>query len=294
MNGLKYIRTRCNISLSELAEIIGVTRQALNSWENGKKDIPEQRREQLASFFGVEKEYFGEISEEKKKYLLEKAMFRYDDHGKETYRYKIPDGVEKSDQVEMCFIGDREISLDEEYILAQRKKQEVLEKIADIIKWTDHAGSIESQVVCINRGCMVYGMINSMMDEMRGMRPYLKMPFFYELVDVWKAMLLAYGLIDESDISYLDKKGYYCGEDGEWILWLSEQIKSHWDKEFAFHENHHQNIKRKKGEKRSSDLSKIKKNMSLEERIADAEDCNRQFMKEQMGQQQIKKHSIWE
>ena len=78
MNGLKYIRTRCNISLSELAEIIGVTRQALNSWENGKKDIPEQRREQLASFFGVEKEYFGEISEEKKKYLLEKAMFRYD------------------------------------------------------------------------------------------------------------------------------------------------------------------------------------------------------------------------
>ena len=293
MNGLKYIRTRCNISLSELAEIIGVTRQALNSWENGKKDIPEQRREQLARFFGVEKEYFGEIPEEKKKYLLEKAMFRYDDHGKETYRYKIPDGVEKSDQVEMCFIGDREISLDEEYILAQRKKQEVLEKIADIIKWTDHAGSIESQVVCINRGCTVYGMINLMMEEMRGMRSYLKMPFFYELIDVWKAMLLAYGLIDESDISYLDKTGYYCGEDGEWILGLGEQIKAHWDKEFVFHENHHQNIKRKKGEGRSSDLSKIKKNMSLEEKITDAEECNRQLMKE-MNQSQIKRHSIWE
>ena len=84
------------------------------------------------------------------------------------------------------------------------------------------------------------------MEEMRGMRSHLKMPFFYELVDVWKAMLLAYGLIDESDISYLDKTGYYCGEDGEWILRLSEQIKSHWDKEFVFHENHHQNIKRKK------------------------------------------------
>ena len=34
--------------------------------------------------------------------------------------------------------------------------------------------------------------------------------------------------------------------------------------------------------------------MSLEERIADAEEYNRQFMKEQMEQQQIKKHSIWE
>lgn len=33
--------------------------------------------------------------------------------------------------------------------------------------------------------------------------------------------------------------------------------------------------------------------MSLEERIADAEDCNRQFMKE-MNQSRIKIHSIWE
>ena len=63
MNGLKYIRTRCNLSLSELADMIGVSRQALSSWENGKKDIPEQRSDQLAEFFGIGKEYFGEISE---------------------------------------------------------------------------------------------------------------------------------------------------------------------------------------------------------------------------------------
>lgn len=74
---------------------------------------------------------------------------------------------------------------------------------------------------------------------------------------------------------------------------MGEQIKAHWDKEFAFHENHHQNIKRKKGERRSSDLSKIKKNMSLEEKITDAEECNRQLMKE-MNQSQIKRRSIWE
>lgn len=73
-------------------------------------------------------------------------------------------------------------------------------------------GVVDSQVVCINRGCMVYGMINSMMEEMRGMRSYLKMPFFYEFVDVWKAMLLAYGLIDESDISCLDKKDTIAGK----------------------------------------------------------------------------------
>lgn len=37
MNGLKYIQTRCNISLNELAETIGVTRQSLSSWECNKK-----------------------------------------------------------------------------------------------------------------------------------------------------------------------------------------------------------------------------------------------------------------
>lgn len=75
MNGLKYIRTRCNISLSELAEIIGVTRQALNSWENGKKDIPEQRREQLASFLVSKKNILGRYRKKKRKIFLKKRCF---------------------------------------------------------------------------------------------------------------------------------------------------------------------------------------------------------------------------
>lgn len=75
MNGLKYIRTRCNISLSELAEIIGVTRQALNSWENGKKDIPEQRREQLASFLVSKKNILGIYRKKKRNIFLKKRCF---------------------------------------------------------------------------------------------------------------------------------------------------------------------------------------------------------------------------
>ena len=82
MNGLKYIRTRCNLSLSELADMVGVSRQALSSWENGRKDIPEQRLEQLAEFFGVNRKFLGEISDEMKNTLINKAMFRYDENGK--------------------------------------------------------------------------------------------------------------------------------------------------------------------------------------------------------------------
>lgn len=37
MNGLKYIRTKCNYSQRALAEVMGVSRQAINMWENSKK-----------------------------------------------------------------------------------------------------------------------------------------------------------------------------------------------------------------------------------------------------------------
>lgn len=73
----------------------------------------------------------------------------------------------------------------------------MLNAIENIIEWTKEAGSISSQIVCINRGCCAYGMINEMMEEMKKKDSYLKMPFFYELVNVWKAMLVAYGLMDK-------------------------------------------------------------------------------------------------
>ncbi len=44
MNGLKIIRIQCNYSVSELAEEIGVSRQMISAWENGKKSIPANRK----------------------------------------------------------------------------------------------------------------------------------------------------------------------------------------------------------------------------------------------------------
>lgn len=50
MNGLRYIRKQCNFSLSQLAERLEVSRQIISAWENGKKEIPEMRKKQLADF----------------------------------------------------------------------------------------------------------------------------------------------------------------------------------------------------------------------------------------------------
>ena len=71
MNGLRYIRKQCNFSLSQLAERLEVSRQIISAWENGKKEIPEMRKKQLADFFGIDKCFFDEISEEQKRILLD-------------------------------------------------------------------------------------------------------------------------------------------------------------------------------------------------------------------------------
>lgn len=155
MNGLKYIRTRCNLSLNDVAEAIGVTRQALSSWENERKEIPEQRKKELADYFGIDAAYFGEIFEKEKKYLLEKAMFRYEEDGKETYRYKPQEGEKQLKRI--YFPGDDQLSLDERYIEAQKKKKELISDIEEAIKYTDNAGSIQSQIVCINRAAVFMG-----------------------------------------------------------------------------------------------------------------------------------------
>ena len=39
INGLKYLRTRCNYSQHELAEILDVTDAMISKWENDNKVI---------------------------------------------------------------------------------------------------------------------------------------------------------------------------------------------------------------------------------------------------------------
>lgn len=58
MNGLKFIRTRCNISLNELADILDVSRQQVSAWENGVKPISQKRLNQLSKYFGVDENIF--------------------------------------------------------------------------------------------------------------------------------------------------------------------------------------------------------------------------------------------
>ena len=69
MNGLKYYRNQViNKTMDELALHLNVSKQAVYTWESGRKKIPEQRLTQLSELSGVPEKYFliEELSERDK------------------------------------------------------------------------------------------------------------------------------------------------------------------------------------------------------------------------------------
>ncbi|MCR4672258.1 MAG: helix-turn-helix transcriptional regulator [Lachnospiraceae bacterium] len=74
MIGLTYIRRKSNLSLAELSAVLGVSRQAISSWENGRKQIPPKRKAEMAEFFGIDEKFFGEITDVEQKELEALAM----------------------------------------------------------------------------------------------------------------------------------------------------------------------------------------------------------------------------
>ena len=278
MNGLRFIRTRCNLSLSELANKLGITRQALSSWENGYKEIPNQRKEQLVNFFGIDASYFGEISEKEKQILFDKAMFRYDENGKQTYRYKLREGVSDLKNERIYFLGTTEISLDEEYIQARQKKEQTLKRIDTLIKWENH-GSMLSEISSINRGCGIYDKLSELLEEMSRNESLLKMPFFYEIEGILEAMQME----AEQLQSRCDVKEDPYEKDVEWVLYLAEKIKEHWDaKKFAV-EKHNEKMWKNLAEYRKrekKELENTKKEIkSIEQQIEEAEARHQEFKK---------------
>lgn len=200
MNGLKYIRTQCNFSLSELADRLNLSRQIISAWENGKKEIPEARKIQMADFFGIDKSFFDDITEEQKKVLLGKAMFRYVESGMETYRYK-PNMQEKSHMA--YFIPEREMSLDEEFVELQRVQKQLLDRINHIISGPEQA-RLRDQMSYIIRGTEVFGKTADAMEVCFSKEPQLKMQYFLGMVEVLQALNIAIVGADDENLQYED------------------------------------------------------------------------------------------
>ena len=57
---IQLLRAMKGLTQEELAQRLGVSRQAVNTWEKGKVGIPRARREMLATFFGIEADVLDE------------------------------------------------------------------------------------------------------------------------------------------------------------------------------------------------------------------------------------------
>ena len=68
-NGLKSLRTKRKVSQTAVAEHLGVTRAAYNSWEKGKYIPNKKNLDELALYFNVETTYFESEYEIVNKYL---------------------------------------------------------------------------------------------------------------------------------------------------------------------------------------------------------------------------------
>ena len=247
MNGLEYIRTRCNISQAELADMLQVTKQAISMWENGKKEIPPRRKEELARFFGIDEAYFGEISESQKQALLRRAMFRHDVNGREAYRFRPEDGATSLKGVGVLFLPESEQSFDEQYVDAQKRKKRTLEEISALIDGPA-CDFLDGMTTSIHVGCNMYDFMTRFLKHKDQQARGWKVPFRFELLDILFAMELAYGMEDDvearirefcaddsvvhGDEQYIRRMAARCGSIGNsrgstmWRLWARALVPS--------------------------------------------------------------------
>lgn len=200
MNGLSFIRRRCNLSQGQLAEKLGVTRQAINLWENRREPLPEARKEQLSRFFGLEPELFDEINQEQKDALLHRPCFMYRDEGGHDYflfreNPLRPVGCLLSEKTGQSFTQDEQMILDrwelEEMVDILRR--EVFPK--DHPRWT----AWDSNVAINRMQCILGGMTDALV-AIQKQPSKRKMDCYYLMMQVELALALALGEIETDDL----------------------------------------------------------------------------------------------
>lgn len=181
INGLKYIRTRCNYSQHELAEILDVTDAMISKWENDNKVISEERQEELAVLLGVPTSFLGQISEKQIEFINDLPMIRQDRKGKEHYRIDMSDDIR--DGIWRHYFGKTERSLSDDYNQAKKLKKDTLEEIAETIGGdnTDRFGGIRGAINEIEKGCSRYSFMTRFLRHKntidRGLMGFTVVPF---------------------------------------------------------------------------------------------------------------------
>ncbi len=220
MNGLKFIRTRCNISLSELANVLQISRQQISAWENGKKGIPKRRLEQLSLYFGVDESLLKEISEDQKAALLEKELYLRDDSPKEIYSFNKVGNIEEDIKYRPFRYEDFECSIDEKYKEAKKRKVSTISEIEEVMGYFGMPKILIDEVGSINRACDLYDYVYKYMREMPNQKIEMRMLYYKMLKNTLLALLKSQELISDKELEKIFEHdlGNSLHDDREWVI----------------------------------------------------------------------------
>ena len=234
-NGISYIQERSNISVSELATMLEVTRQTVISWKKGTRSPSKKHLAMLSEIYGIGEEYFGNLTDEMHTALQNMKAYRHVTESGEYYNFQ-PNGGEEI----LYRFGDLQDNLDGVYGEALKQKKNMLERIDHFIKGC-HYSYEEDRIVAINRGCHElerYLDVMSAVDLLNGSdgprRLDLKVPLRYEIYSVLLAMQVAYGVASDDIIDTFVKENEphsaepQLGMDAEEISQLVEILQKHW------------------------------------------------------------------
>lgn len=238
MNGIKCIRERCNLSMSELADRIGVTRQTIALWEKGVRNPSPARKIALSKFLGLPEHFFGEIHDKDLEVIDSMKIYRHKTETSEFYTFA-PFGDEKP----------------EPYLTLQHLKgwndaryTETLQRFKKLIDGIEESAHVDNDeallseriakmsIVCTHiEKCME---IFSLIEKTKTQHgTYLKVPMRFEIWGVLDAMLLGLGLYTAEEIYQkypYEFESEYVHVDKDYLQELSGIIREHWNKKVDF------------------------------------------------------------
>ena len=222
MNGLTYIRIRCNVSQTFLAQKLGVTRQAVNLWESRETAPPAKRLAQLKEFFGIDEKYFGALTDEKRREIDATPAYRHEEDGHTYYCYVphaefcvhpdlqtllVPpeDGLSSLGKGVLVSQtpGSPLISIDDKYQIVRQELKELLSNIDELTETSRYPMGTQDKLSSTHR---ILHIFSPLVDSVReytldeAISPAHRMLYYFMLLEVMAAIGLVYGSIDLTDL----------------------------------------------------------------------------------------------